>query len=129
MRLFASPRHDGSEPVEPRVDAADELRDLLEVVALGTVEHPVQQLLERLCAKPAQAARVERTEPGAVGEPVILRRVIAAADTAHVSTGEGRDATIRPGRTATQGHPTDIRRSLGVFGAGSPAGLESIADA
>jgi hypothetical protein len=92
----------GSEPVEPRIDSADELRDLLEMIALGTMAHPVQQLLERLCAEPAQTARVERTEPGAVDEPVILGRVLAATDTARVSNGERRNATIRPRSTATQ---------------------------
>ena len=77
------------EALEPRVDPADELRDPLEVVALGAVEHTVQQLLKRLRAQSAQAARVERTESGAVGEPVILGRVVASTERAGVSNGRG----------------------------------------
>ena len=38
------------EPLEPRVDPADELRDPLEVVALGSAEHTAHQLLNRLSA-------------------------------------------------------------------------------
>ena len=113
------PRHPlAAKPLEPRVDPADELRDPLEVVAFGAVEHTVQQLLKRLRAQPAQTARVERAETGAVGEPVILGRVVAATNGAGVSNGEGRKATIRPG-AVTQGHQTDLRRSLGAFGARS----------
>ena len=38
------------EPLEPRVDPADELREPLEVVALGAVKHTAYQLLNRLSA-------------------------------------------------------------------------------
>ena len=87
-----------------------------------------------LRAQPAQATRVERTESGAVGELVILGRVVAAAERAGASNGRCdarlpspvetfHDATIRPGKAVTQGHQTDIRRSLGAFAQQSPAGF------
>jgi hypothetical protein len=100
------------EALKPRVYPGDQPSDPIEVVALGAFEHPMQQLLECLCAQSAQPVRVQCTEAGAVGEPVILRRVIAATDGTCVSNREGRKATLRAGTTDTQGHQTDLRRSL-----------------
>ena len=99
------------EALEALIDPGGELRDPLEVTALGAAEHTVQQLLERLRAQPTQTARVERAETGAVGEPVILGRVVAAARGADVSNGEGRGARLRRGAS-----PPVTRRISPQFG-------------
>ena len=99
------------EALEALVDPGGELRDPLEVTALGAAEHTVQQLLERLRAQPTQTARVERAEAGAIGEPVILGRVVAATRGTDVSNGEGREARLRRGAS-----PNVTRRLSPQFG-------------